>query len=167
MLNIQVSISIYISPEVGCCISLATITEDPITLYVSSTYLGGILMTEVEPLSSDPSPCRAHAISTKPWWQAWGLVIGLHLLQHHFTWQSGLHISLCSSSRSAPTMGCWQGPLGQAQWLQLWLWLQSHQTGSANLGKLTSIAAPSHRQPCALWLGKSIILSAKSLILGW
>ena len=60
----QVSISIYISPEVGCWISWATITKDPITLYWSLASSGGMPTTDVWPLPTDSSLCRDYMIST-------------------------------------------------------------------------------------------------------
>ena len=66
MLNVQASISMYISPVMGCWISQATIMDDPITSYVSSVSSGGTPMTWVGLLSIDPSTHRDWVISTKP-----------------------------------------------------------------------------------------------------
>ena len=66
MLSAQVNRSMYISPKVGCLISLATITKDPINSYWSWSLAssGRMTMTDVGPLLTDSLPYRDCMIST-------------------------------------------------------------------------------------------------------
>ena len=140
ILSMQVSISMYISYKVGCQNSHVMVTEDPSTSNGSSASSGGMPITVVGPLSTDPSPHRAWVISTNLGGGHRGLWLDCSSV---FSWEeaAGVSVSSVVMGQSSPWAANWD-PLGWVWQVLLWLWLQlqwrSHGAGSASLGELTS-----------------------------
>ena len=212
--SMQASMSMYISPKVGCQISQVAATEDPITSYSSMASLGKTPVTNVgllctassstglmqfpQTLAEGMGASGWTAVASFPRWSNRHVCLlggcGLVFATGH--WHGPPWVGMAALAVAATAMGvlwdmlCWHGqahlqPIGWHsgheylclckwdQWLHCPLEFQHTfcQTVRLTRNQQLGLLSPILKCPCVgegmVWLGESVVLTAKPCIWGW